>query len=184
MTPTLRILLLLATVATLPFLPPAVPLFLLVALAAALPFVSPALRTHVVRGVWRVRWLLAAVAVLYTFAGDAPWTDAAARVAVLVCAVAAVQAALHGVAPAELAQGLARVLAPLTPFGVPAARFSDRLVATLAAVPEVQALIAATPAPAGGTPLSRLAARAAAVIAAIEQLPPPNVGAAPLRRDA
>ena len=183
MTPTLRILALLITVAALPFLPPAAPLFLFATIVAALPFVTEPLRAQVVRGVWRVRWLLAAVAILYTFFGHAPWVEAAARIAVLVCAVAAVQAALHGLTPAELAHGLARVLAPLTPLGVPAARFSERLVATLAAVPEVQALVAATPAPAGGTPVSRLADRAAAVIAAIEAAPDSSVGAAPLRRD-
>ena len=183
MTPTFRILALLITVAALPFLPPAVPLVLLVATLAALPFVSPTLRAQVVHGVWRVRWLLAAVAALYLFAGDAPWTETTGRIAVLACAVTAVQVALHGLAPAELAHALARVLTPLAPLGLPVARFSGRLVATLAAVPDVQALVAATPAPAGGTPLSRLADRAASVIAAIEAAPDSNVGAAPLRRD-
>jgi membrane protein required for beta-lactamase induction len=178
MTPTLRIALLFVAVASLPFLPPAAPLAALAGIAIALPFVSPALRDKILTGTWRLRWLILALVVLFVFFSAAPWTEVAARIAVLVCAVAAVQLALHGVPADALAAGLARVLSPLEWLGVPATRFATRLVATLDAVPEVQALIAATPTPASGTPLARLADRAAAVILQIE-----NVGAAPLRRE-
>ncbi len=180
MTPTLRILLLLATVAALPFLPPAAPLALLAGVVVALPFLTPALRDKMLTGVWRLRWLLAALVILFVFFSAAPWPEIVARIAVLVCAVSAVQVALHGVPPDALAAGLARVLSPLEWLGVPATRFATRLVATLDAVPQVQALIAATPGPATGSPLTRLADRAAAVIAQIEEVgAAPNVGAAP-----
>ncbi|MEX0900587.1 MAG: hypothetical protein WD081_07875 [Gammaproteobacteria bacterium] len=184
MTPTLRILLLFITVAVLPFLPLAAPPALLVGIVVALPFLTPTLRDKILTGTWRLRWLLTALVVLFVFFSAAPWLEIVARIAVLVCAVSAVQVALHGVPPDALASGLARALTPLEWLGVPATRFATRLVATLDAVPQIQALIAATPAPATGSPLARLADRAASVITAIDTGPAPtNVGAAPLRRD-
>ena len=116
-----------------------------------------------------MRWLILAVVVLYAWGGAVPWLEAGARVAVLVCAVAAVQFALYGVPAHELAAGLERALAPFAVVGVPTARFARRLVATLDAVPEMQARIAASRAPATGTPLARPAARAPHAIQAIER---------------
>lgn len=163
-----RISLLFITVAALPFFPPAALLALFVGIVVALPFLTPALRDKILTGTWRLRWLLAALVVLFVFFSTAPWPEVVARISVLVCAVSAVQVALHGAPPDALAAGLARVLSPLEWIGVPATRFATRLVATLDAVPQVQALISATPAPATGSPLTRLADRAAAVMREIE----------------
>ena len=169
MSPAARISLLFPVVAGLPFLPPPATLAAL-ALAALLVTVAPApLRTRIVTGAWRLRWLIVAIVLLYAWGGDVPWLEAGARIAVLVCAVAAVQFALFGVPAHDLADGLERVLKPLSFLGLPTARFAHRLVATLDAVPAMQARIADSRAPATGTPLERLAARAAAVIESIEQ---------------
>lgn len=169
-----RIVALAATTALLPFLPPGVLIVALLVAMAVTAAVARAPRAAIAQSVWRLRWLLAAVVLVYAFLspGDGfRWFDAVARGAVLVCAVVAVQLALHGLPAAELASALSRVLAPLTRVGIRSERFAHRLALTLDAVPEVQALIARTPAPQSGRPWERLAGRAAAVVAAIEAEP-------------
>lgn len=168
--PATRIFLLFVTVASLPWLPPTAILVATAAFALAMPLFARPLRARIVNGVWRVRWLVAAIVVLYAWGGVVPWLEVGARVGVLVCAVAAVQLALYGMSARELADGLIRALSPLAWLGVPTAAFAHRLVATLDAVPAVQALIAGSRAPATGSPLARLAARAADVIAQIEAM--------------
>jgi hypothetical protein len=102
-----------------------------------------------------------------------PWSatrfvEAAWRCGVLVCAVTAVQLALYGLSADTLAAALARVLAPLRWTRLPVDTFARRLTLTLDAVPQVQALIAATPASTTGRFVDRIAGRAAAVIRALE----------------
>lgn len=152
MQPVVRIALLLLVVVALPFLPQ----WALIGLP--LVFLVPLLRVRVFPGLHRVRWLLFAVLVLYLVI-DMQVVEALSRAALLVCAVGAVQIALHGLSPAQLTEGLAHFLP---------ARFAQRLSMTLEAVPEVQGIIADTPAPQEGSPIARLAGRAAAVIQRIE----------------
>lgn len=157
--------------ALLPFLPAAALAAVLAAAVVVTLVVSAALRATILRSVRQLRWLLAAIVLVYAFLapGDGiRWVDALARGAVLVCAVVAVRVALYGLPAVDLADGLARILAPLRHIGIASERFAHRLVLTLDAVPEVQALIARTPAPATGKPLARLAGRAATVIEAID----------------
>ncbi len=152
MQPAVRIALLLLVVVALPFLPQ----WLLIALP--LVFLVPLLRVRVLPGLHRVRWLLLAVLTLYLVI-DMQVIEALSRAALLVCAVGAVQIALHGMSPAQLTEGLSHFLP---------AQFARRLSMTLEAVPEVQGIIAETPAPKNGSPVVRLADRAAAVIRRIE----------------
>lgn len=170
----IRILALLAVVAALPFLPFPWPFYAVAALALVVLAVPADLRVGVLAAVARIRWLLLAVAILFLFFEPGPWTidralEALSRCAVLVCAVAAVRVALHGLTPEAMVDGLTRVMSPLRLAGLPTDAFASRLTLTLEAMPRVQALLAATPAPASGSPLERLAGRAAAVITAIER---------------
>lgn len=158
--------------ALLPFLPAAA-LFAALAVAAVVTAsASAALRGAIRRSVWQLRWLLAAIVLVYAFLSpgeDIRWIEALARGTMLVCAVVAVRVAFHGLPAPVLADGLARVLAPLRHVGIRSEHFARRLVLTLDAVPEVQELIARTPAPTTGGPLARLTGRAAAVIEGIER---------------
>lgn len=168
-----RLLVLLLVVVALPFLPAwavAVAVTILLVAAAA---GSQERRTRLADAIYRIRWLLLAVAVVFLVFSPAPWSaslllEAAWRCGVLVCAVAAVQLALHGLSTEALADGLTRLLRPLRWTRLPVATFARRLTLTLDAVPQVQALIAATPAPVSRGFVDRIAGRAAAVIEALE----------------
>ncbi len=164
-------------------------LFLVFLIAAAMPFlaawaviavtigvfaavsVAPRdLRAAVGRAVWRIRWLLVAVSVLFLAFTPGPmdWVELAARIAVLVTIVAVVAGALHGLGAAALADGLAILLAPFGKLGLSTDVFARRLVLTLDSVPRIQELVAATPGEDHAGPVDRLASRASAVIIAIE----------------
>lgn len=166
MHPTIRIVSLLIAVATLPFLS-APALYACTAGAVfATPFLSGGARHAIAQGIWRLRWLALAIFLLYLLFNASPQPgEALARVLVLCLAVAAVQCTLHGLAPGLLADGLVRVLAPCRRLGLDTGRFARRLVLTLAAVPQVQSMIA-TQAP--GHP----AQRAAELVRSIESEPP------------
>lgn len=173
MSPAARLLLLLLVVAVLPFLP--FPIFVGAVLCTAMvvAVVRQPMRRRVLTAVFQIRWLLLAVATVIVVFTPGTWSaarllDAAWRCGVLVCAVTAVQLALSGLSPDALATGLARVLAPLRWTRLPVDTFARRLTLTLDAVPQVQALIAATPAPTTGRFVDRVAGRAAAVIRALE----------------
>lgn len=173
MSPAARLLLLLLVVVALPFLPFSV--FLGAALSAAIVVgvVPHSMRQRVFTALFRIRWLLLAVATVILVFTPGDWTatrliDAAWRCGVLVCAVTAVQLALSGLSAEALAAGLAQLLAPLRWTRLPVDTFARRLTLTLDAVPQVQALIAATPAPTTGRFVDRVAGRAAAVIQALE----------------
>lgn len=173
MSPAARLLLLLLVVVALPFLP-APAIAIATAAAAVVVISSPKLvRARVLTALVRILWLLFAVAaVIVIFSpgpfGVARFVEAAWRCGVLVCAVTAVQLSLSGISTEALAAALARLLAPLRWTRLPVDVFARRLTLTLDAVPRVQALIAATPAPASGGFVERVAGRAAAVIRALE----------------
>lgn len=170
MHPTIRIVSLLIAVACLPFLTAPAVYACTAAAVLATRFISVDARHAIAQGIWRLRWLSLAILLLYLLFNGAPQPgEALVRVLVLCLAVSAVQFTLHGLAPGLLADGLVRVLAPCRRLGLDTERFARRLVLTLAAVPQVQAMIAAQ---APGHP----AQRAAALVRSIES-EPPDIGA-------
>lgn len=103
-----------------------------------------------VTAVWRLRWLLIAIAVLYfgftpgqpVFAfSDLPSQQGLAegtrRVLVLVLILLVVQAMLQALGPRQLAAALVQLAAPLAMLGAPVERFAVRLAAALDAVQTV-----------------------------------------------
>lgn len=173
MSPAARLFLLLVVVVALPFLPLLAFVFVALGISTAVAFARQPVRIRVLDAVHRIRWLLLAVAGVIIVLTPGQWTsgrlvEAAWRCGVLVGAVASVQLALSGLASDALADGLSRLLRPLRWTHLPVDAFARRLTLTLDAVPRVQALIAATPAPSHGRFVDRVAGRAAAVIQALE----------------
>ncbi len=110
----------------------------LVLLAIAL-FSRPELPRIWLMRVLRLKWFFAAIFILYLLGGigsDAgvALQEAAYRVGILVVLVGAVAICLDRLPPYELAEGLRRLLQPLSMMGVPVARFAHRLAVTLDAV--------------------------------------------------
>lgn len=173
MSPAARLLLLLLVVVALPFLPFSIVVGAVLCTAIVVAIVPRSVRLRVFNALYRTRWLLFAVAFVIIVFTPGAWStarfvEAAWRCGVLVCAVTAVQLALSGLPADAMAAGLARILAPLRWTRLPVDTFARRLTLTLDAVPRVQALIAATPAPTSGRFIDRVAGRAAAVIQALE----------------
>ena len=109
---------------------------------------------RVADGVWRIRYLLAAIAVLYLglTPGEPAWSglpgisreglvEGSRRALVLVDLLIAVYLLLATTPPRELTGALRQLLAPLSPIGVPTDRIARRIAVTLASVPALQAAV-------------------------------------------
>lgn len=153
------------------------------------------------QSVWRLRWLLLAIAVLYLgFTPGQPLlpfsdvpsvqgvTEGGRRVLVLVVILLAVQAVLQALGPRQLAAAITQLASPLQWVGLPVERFAVRLAAALDAVQGVgDRARAARDDTAAGSALQRAArlivdvesaARAAAdELADVPRLPTPAVWA-------
>ncbi len=100
------------------------------------------------RRVMMLKWFFLAIFVLYLFGGlqvdgRPDWEQAAYRVGVLVLLVGIVAVSLDGLPAQELAQGLGKLLSPLSRLGFAVDSFSRRLALTLDAVAHMQSQVRA-----------------------------------------
>lgn len=152
------------------------------------------------QAIWRLRWLLLAIGVLYLGFTPGqpllPFTDVPSRqgvveggrrVLVLVAILLAVQAVLQALGPRQLAAAITQLATPLRLIGLPVERFAVRLAAALDAVQQVGDRARAARDSTGGSVLERAArlivdvetaaAQASENLAEVPRLPAPVVWA-------
>lgn len=148
--PTIRLASVLALVVFVPWFGVLTLLALSVLLLAQRAVLGGHALSRALQAIWRLRWLLLAIGVLYlgftpgqpifSFA-DVPSrqgvAEGARRVFVLVAILLAVHAVLQALGPRHLAAAITQLATPLRLIGVPVDRFAVRLAAALDAVQHV-----------------------------------------------
>ena len=199
--PTIRLASVLALVVFVPQFGLAVLIALSVGLLLQRAVLGRAMLMGALQSIWRLRWLLLAIAVLYLgFTPGAPLfpfcdlpsrpgaVEGARRVLVLVVILLAVQAVLQALGPRQLAAAITQLIGPLRLVLFPVERFAIRLAAALDAVQAVgERARTARDASNGGSPLQRAAqlivdveqaaADAAEQLAEVPRLPAPHIWA-------
>ena len=156
MHPVMRVLWLLALAAMLPRMPLTDLCVLAVLLLAAYRYFAAGALSRLLAGIVRIRYLLAAIAVLYVgfTPGEPLWDrlpgisregviEGGRRAMVLVDLLIAVYLLLAVTAVTELAAAIAQLLWPLSRLGLPLGAVAPRISMTLAAVPELEAALRA-----------------------------------------
>lgn len=180
--PGIRVLSLLLLAAALPQRPLADLLLLILLFGLAYARWAPQAARQLAQGVWRLRWLLLAILVLYWgFTPGEPLLAAtpglsregvlegSRRALVLICLLAAVYLLMATTALARLLTGLRWLLRPLGALGIPTERFTLRLALALDAATQARPALAA--AQQGSTPMLDAAAALVARIEAEAQTP-------------
>lgn len=143
---------------------------------------DPGAPGRIARSVWRLRWLLASIAVIYLWIAPEPvpgqpewlprWPDVAIaleRAGVLVVLVSAVELLRQGTRPEEMAAALMVVLRPLGWVGIDVESLSRRIALTLETVPRTAELVTEA-ARSGSPPGKRLAGWAEAAARLVRRI--------------